>query len=343
MKEFGSDFHLIPKCHYTQLRLTDVYRDAVLMSDGRQCIAALILQEGWRRLWMPEYFCYDVIKTIKQQTGIEIALYPDYPLAKDKEIVKNLPYTDGDALLRINYFGMRNYRSEIVIPVPVIEDHTHDLMGHWALYSDADWCIASLRKSIPLPEGGLLWSPKKKSVTLELENTEDNHRIAYLRWLAMQMKYDYLSGTLSDKDTFRKFYVETEEWFNTAELSLIDERSRDYLSRFDIDQWQKSKDNNWKLLRSLLSSKIPSLQPEDDSCTMFSLVLLAESQKQRDMIRHRLIEQSVYPAILWQVPEKANEDVQDFSHRTLSIHCDGRYSEEDIQLLAEIVNQAIKS
>jgi hypothetical protein len=343
MKEFGSDFHLIPECHYTQLRLTNTYRDVVMMADGRHCIIALIRQERWRRLWMPEYFCYDVIKTIKQLTGIEIALYPDYPLAKDKDIIKNLPYADGDVLFRINYFGMRNHRSEKDIPVPVIEDHTHDLMGHWALYSDADWCIASLRKSLPLPEGGILWSPKKKNVTIKLTNTEDNQRIANMRWQAMQMKYDYLNGTLSDKETFRKLYVETEEWFDTAELSLIDERSKDYLSRFDIDQWQKSKKNNWRLLYSLLSNKIQSLQPEDDLCTMFSLVLLAESQEQRDMIRHRLIERSVYPAILWQVPEKTNEDVQDFSHRMLSIHCDGRYSEEDIRLLAEIVNQAIES
>ena len=76
---------------------------------------------------------------------------------------------------------------------------------------------------------------------------------------------------------------------------------------------------------------------------MFSLVLLAKSQGQREMIRHRLIEHAVYPAILWQVPEVANEEVQDFSHRMLSIHCDGRYTEDDIRHLAEIVNQIIES
>ena len=343
MKEFGSDFHYIDSYNSGRAHLTGVYRDAIMMADGRQCIVALVRQEGWRRMWMPEYFCYEVIETIKQQTDIEIRYYADYPLVEDKAVIKTLPFVDGDVLLRMNYFGMRDHRSEEGIPVPVIEDHTHDLLGHWALYSNADWCIASLRKTLPLPEGGMLWSPKGHRLSLELTNTEENQRIVDKRWQAMQMKSDYLNGTLSEKDAFRKLYVETEEWFDNAALSLIDERSREFVNQLDINLWQGAKKRNWQLLRSLLSKRIQVVQPEDDSCTMFSMVVLADNQEQRDTIRRRLIEHSVYPAILWQVPEDASEKVQDFSHRMLSIHCDGRYTEVDIQQLAGIVNQAIES
>ena len=341
MREFGSDFSQVDIYSSKRAHLTDVYRNAVLMADGRQPIVALIRQEGWRRLWMPEYFCYEVIDTIKRQTGIEIAFYPGYPLADDKTIVANLPYKDGDALLRVNYFGLRDHRSEAEIKVPVIEDHTHDLMGHWALYSNADWCVASLRKTLPLPEGGMLWSPKGHRFSMELTNTEENRRIADMRWKAMQMKRDYLDGALSDKEAFRKLYVETEEWFDTAELSIIDEKSKNYIAQLDINLWQGAKRRNWKMLKSLLAGKIEVLQPEDESCTMFSLVVLAESMKQRDALRRKLIEHAVYPAILWQVPEYVDEKVEDFSHRMLSIHCDGRYTEEDVRQLAEIINDTL--
>jgi hypothetical protein len=336
--EFGSDFHVITEYHSKRAHLTDVYRDVVLMADGRQPIIALVRQEGWRRLWMPEYFCYEVIDTIKQQTGIEIAFYPGYPLADDKSIVANLPYKEGDALLRVNFFGLRDHRSKAEIKVPVIEDHTHDLMGNWALFSDADWCIASLRKTLPLPEGGMLWSPKGHRLSLRLRNTDENQRMADVRWKAMQMKADYLAGNMTEKETFRKLYVETEEWFDTAEMSLIDEKSKDYIAQLDINRWQGAKRRNWKMLKSLITGKIKILQPEDESCTTFSLLLLAESMEQRDAFRRKLIESAVYPAILWHVPENVDEKVKDFSHRMLSIHCDGRYSEEDIIQLAKIIN-----
>lgn len=343
MREFGSDFHQVLDYTSKRAHLTDVYSDVVLTADGRQCMVALIRQEGWKRLWVPEYFCYEVIETIRKSTGIEIILYPDYPLADDREIIQGLLYEEGDALLRMNYFGMRDFRSEKTIPVPVIEDHTHDLLGHWALYSDADWCFASLRKSLPLPEGGMLWSPKGLRLINELENTDNNAQVASKRWQAMQMKRNYIDGTIQDKESFRKLFVETEEWFDSAEPSLIDKQSREYIEGLDINAWIGAKRMNWQMLRSSLSDKIRILRPEDDSCTMFSMIILTENREDRDALRKRLIEDSVYPAILWQVPESVNDVIKDFSCRMLSIHCDGRYDKEDIQQLANIVNQAIES
>ena len=343
MKEFGSDFHFITDYQSKCTRLTDVYNDALLLADGRQCIIALIRQEKWGRLWVPEYYCHEVLETIRKQTSIEIVFYPDCPQLNDKEIVKKLPYSKGDALLRMNYYGMRNHRSEADIPVPVIEDHTHDLYGRWALNSDADWCIASLRKVLPIPEGGMIWSPKGHRLTMKLENSEDNQRIAVVRWEAMKIKSDYLNGALPDKEAFRKRYVETEKWFDTAKLSMIDKMSMEYINGFNFDSWHGAKRCNWQLLCSLLSDKLQILQPEDESCTMFSLVVLSRSQDQRDTLRHSLIEKDVYPAILWDMPKWASEKARDFSDRMLSIHCDGRYTDDDIKKLAGIVYQAIDS
>ena len=343
MREFGSDFHYVTDYQSKGVRLTDVYRDAFFLADGRQCIVALIQQEKWDKLWVPVYFCHEVIETIRQQTNIEIAFYPDNPQSNDKEIVRNLPYSKGDALLRMNYFGMRTHRNEADIPVPVIEDHTHDLYGHWALNSNADWCIASLRKVLPIPEGGMLWSPKGHPFILELENTEDNQSITDVRWEAMKMKRNYLNGIFLDKEAFRKRYVETEEWFDTAELSMIDKRSMDFIHELNVDLWHKTKRNNWQLLYYLLSNKVKILQPENESCAMFSLVVLTGNREQRESLRHSLIERDVYPAILWQMPKWTDENAREFSDRMLSIHCDGRYTEDDIKKLAGIVSQAIES
>ena len=84
------------------------------------------------------------------------------------------------------------------------------------------------------------------------------------------------------------------------------------------------------------------MKAEHESCTMFSLVLLMENREKRDMVRKRLIDNCVYPAILWNVPGEASEASRGFSSRMLSIHCDGRYTEEDVRQLADILNKAIE-
>lgn len=341
MREFGSDFHYIDTYNSGRAHLTDVFRGATLLADGRQCIVALVRQYGWKRIWMPDYFCYEVIDTIKEQTGIEVLYYADSPF--DECQVESLAYEEGDVLMRMNFFGMRGQRSNKNIPCPVIEDHSHDPFGHWALYSDADWCVSSIRKILPIPEGGMLWSPKGHQLKIKLNSSEENEKIAAIRWEGMEMKSRYLKGEDVSKDEFRRHYTETEEWFDHAELALLDERSKTVVSKqLDINLWQDAKRKNWTLLQRLVNSKVCKvLKPEDDTCTMFSLVLLFDNKETRDKVRKHLIEACVYPAILWAVPESASENAVNFSERMLSVHCDGRYSEDDIQQLASILNKAI--
>ena len=342
MIEFGSDFHYIDSYHSRRAHLTDVFHDAMLLADGRQCLIALIRENRWNRLWMPEYFCYEVIETVVNQTGIEVKTYADSPLCEGN--VRRLPFEVGDVLLRMNFFGMRDFRSNKDIPVPVVEDHSHDPLGHWALYSDADWCISSIRKSLPLPEGGMMWSPKGHRFGSGLCPSEENEHIADIRWRGMKMKTQYLYDGNVSKEEFRKCYTETECWFDTAQPTPIDERSREYVSeKLDINLWQGAKRENWRLLNDLVrSDSCKALLPEDETCTMFSFILLFESVEHRNVVRKRLIESSVYPAILWNVPSDVSCMAKGFSERMLSIHCDGRYTSDDIIHLVSILNQALK-
>lgn len=341
MREFGSDFHCIDAYQSQRAHLTDVYPGASYYADGRQCLVTLVLQNGWGRIWMPEYFCYEVIESLRQMTGIEIAYYQDFPTNNAQGIVATLPYRDGDVLLRTNYLGIRDFRCEADIPVPVIEDHTHDLMGHWSLYSKADWCIASLRKTLPIPMGGVLWSPKGHDYPTVVRNSQDAEKIASRRWKAMELKAAYLRGEDVKKEDFRKILIDTEDWFDHAEPSMMDERTMDFIRNLDINAWYNAKRRNWQYLCQMVKTKAQVLKPEDESCNMFSFTILAADRDQRDKWRLGLIENNVYPAILWQVPDTAHKVVGAVSNRLLSIHCDGRYSVEDMENMAKLINQVL--
>ena len=343
MKEYGSDFHYLHLIHSKHAtHLTDVYHGVVMLADGRQCIIELIRQHGWKRLWMPEYFCYEVIESIINCTGIDIAYYYDAPtLSNEDEAIESLPFEEGDALLRMNFFGLRKHRSNRHIPIPVIEDHSHNLLSPWALHSDADWCIASLRKTLPIPEGGILWSPKGHTFTQICQLTTENQAVAKRRWEAMRLKAEYLYGNIEDKEEFRQKFIQTEEWFVHAATSLIDKDSKSYIEQLDITIWQETKLRNWKMLQQMDGTKY--LSPENETCIPFSFVMLAKDEEERNRIRKRLIENALYPAILWNVPNSVCREVKDISRRMLSIHCDARYTESDIRNMRNIISKAISS
>lgn len=163
MREFGSDFHYIESQSSGEYTLSNFFPTANYYANGRKALIHLYKSQGWKRLWVPEYYCYDVIKSLTQ-AGLDLCYYVDYPSFTDdcktlEAIHKNGQFRPKDAVLRVNYFGTRSYRSPEKLPIAVVEDHTHDLIGEWALRSDAEWCIASLRKTLPIPDGGILWSP----------------------------------------------------------------------------------------------------------------------------------------------------------------------------------------
>ena len=78
MKEFGSDFHFVCDCQGEDNTVKDFYPKANCYADGRQALIHLYLTQGWQRLWVPNYFCYDVIASLKQ-FGLNLAFYHDWP------------------------------------------------------------------------------------------------------------------------------------------------------------------------------------------------------------------------------------------------------------------------
>lgn len=346
MIEYGSDFHFIAPTSGAEKTLYDFYPHANLYADGRQALIHLYQTQGWQRLWVPEYFCYEVVESLKE-AGLNLFFYTDYPgYSKDSQTLESINkkglFKASDAILRVNYFGTRSYRSPEKLPVAaVVEDHTHDLIGGWAMISHADWCIASLRKSLPIPEGGILWSPVGLTLPTAPVTSEENERIASIRWEAMKLKTRYLAGEDVEKSAFRAGYVDTEEYFDTAPVCAIDDTSREYLRTFDIQDWYRRKRENWDILKDIKKDGVKVLKPEDYGCYPFSLILQFDDINKRDIVRKALIEKCIYPAILWSVPPTGDGEVFVFSRTMLSIHCDARYSKEDILSMKSIIESIL--
>ncbi len=340
MKEFGSDFHKCDSDFQGASNYFDVLGDVRLYASGRHAIEAILKYGGWKRIWIPAYFCYEVIGYIKS-IGIEVCLYDDFPLCENEnEIIYNLPYRKGDVLFRMNYFGFRRKRSNKNIAVPVIEDHTHGVISCWALKSDADYCIVSLRKSLPIAAGGILWSPKQFELPKQIEESVACRKMAEMRFDAMKLKAVYLREG-GDKNIFRDKYIESEECIDSLSLTGMDCESEKIVRGMNIKLWLDLKRDNWYIAKGLLDRRFCILEStEDDLWYPFSLTLLCKSNAERERLRKYMIGNCIYPAILWELPDNSLFfKAKDFSDRMLSVHCDARYSRNDIYQMCNLLNK----
>ena len=122
----------------------------------------------------------------------------------------------------------------------------------------------------------------------------------------------------------------------------MDAESQRFLRSFDIREWNKRKWENWELLQDIKKVGVRVLRPENRGCYPFSLILVFMTGEERNRVRKALIEKQVYPAILWSIPHcPADGELLQFSNGMLSIHCDARYTKEDILQMKSIIESTL--
>ena len=330
MIEFGSDYHLCGEKHTGGNTLFDMFPNVRLYACGRHAFSALLGHHDWKRIWIPAYFCYEVISHI-EQLNIAIELYNDFPNnTNSKEIIESLPIREGDVLLRVNYFGVDLSAETLDIDIPIIEDHTLGLNSEWAKNSTADWCVASLRKSLPIAIGGMLWSPKQHTLPQSVELTNEVVELADKRYEAMSLKTAYLNNQFHQKDVFRNLYIETEQQIETLQVSGLDNRTIEIIAHLNIETWLNTKRENWETAHHLLTPY--AIRHIENAKSPFSILLKCTSNEEREQLKKHLIQRHIYPAILWTIPEDLPfDEAKAYADTMLSVHCDARYNSEDIE------------
>jgi hypothetical protein len=226
-------------------------------------------------------------------------------------------------------------------PAIAIEDHSHDLLAPWALESGADYAIASLRKTLPLPDGGVVWSPRDLGVPTESPITGQHASSALLRLSAMVLKRDYLRGEMVSKPAFRAMSIEGERTMASGPPSGISTFSRERLRTVPAEKWRFRRARNLDALRARLSM-VGGFEILD---LPHALTLLFGDTEARDRVRMRLIDAAIYPVVLWPLDDQAVDGIPaehvELSRRILAIPCDQRYSIEDMDRVASAVERAV--
>lgn len=315
--------------------------DGLLAGCGRDALRLIGGLARHQRWWIPSYFCQQVIDAVRG-AGVELLAYPDSPLSPqlDLSMIDDRP---GDAVLVVNYFGLRS-AADVLVPdgftAEIIEDHTHAPSSPWARTSDADFCFASLRKLYPLADGGAVWSPQRHRLPRAPKTTSALRLGALEKLTGMLLKRWYLEGHAVTKPDFRSRLEAGEGSLMAREISSMTTLSRLALATFPLAEWDRIQVRNFQaLLRHLPSSAaFRVLEPSPNASAPFSAFCVFDRAEECERVRAALITKRIYPSRLWPLDEPLLDGVPTehsrLSRRSFSIPIDMRYAVADMDRVA---------
>jgi hypothetical protein len=320
-------------------------------ASGRDALAALI-QHGvktraWRRCFVPSYYCADVVTAILG-TGIHVLRYEDSPLWLTP-VQPPVVFQPGDAFLLVNYFGLRTQEAARLVslgPADLLEDHTHDPWSDWAKHSTAAYCFASLRKTLPIPDGATLWSPLGLGLPDPVAVTPARGLASQKKLAAMILKSLYLQGEFGDKPTFRRLQLEGETEIGTGPVSAATPLANELLSVLPWDRWRGKRAANYQCLAAALGGLegVDILTPFSRSTCPFAVVLHFNDPEVRGHVRDQLTRMAMYTAVHWPLERDSEprlRNAQLLSERLVSLPCDYRFDACALQRVAAEVRSAI--
>jgi len=312
-----------------------------LFYTGRQAIKYVIeaikLDTQINTFWIPEYYCQHVTHWLKN-TYKNIKTYKVDP-TNPNFIIKGEDFIEqNDVILINNFWGasqclFTNKNKKTI----VIEDHSHGWLSFSSKHSKADFCIASLRKSVPTPLGAIAWKPNKT----KLPSVTEHHSDLFVNiWdslaLAMKKKCEFEkepgSNELLKKDFLSLVSDAENKMHNNYDLIKIKNNHEDLIKHYlKFDYLQLKVKNYNAILNTIKHHGNFNIITSKD--TPFGLTLHFKDIQSMKTFRNQLIAKRIYPSLLW----LNNPDSYGYF---LNIHVDFRYNTDDMIYIGDIINQS---
>ncbi|MBW6434233.1 hypothetical protein KZ829_10870 [Actinoplanes hulinensis] len=333
--EIGSEFHWDPAA------LLSTERGGLpgwlptrraLFATGCGALSSLLdLLTPAGRLHVPTYFCMGVAEALSAQ--VPVTWYRHLPDGRGPHW-DTLRAADGDVVLAQSLFGrddgtawdawMRAHPG-----VTVIEDHSHDPFSEWACASTAAYAVASLRKTLPLPDGGLLWSPRGLDLPVPSGPASGG---AELKLTAMLLKAAWLDGRPVPKDHFRELQQRGEQQllgsaaaasaFTTAVLPVL-----------DVAGIRAASARNAAEIVAALVGRVTS--------DGFRVQLTCPSGQVRDALLAHLARHGIYAPVHWRQDRagfwSGDDEAAGLADRMLTLPVDHRCGPGDLRRIAETI------
>lgn len=351
MREFGSEFHISYGADTYFSGIEGCFADFDYTRSGREALSLAARTDGPGLLLMPAYSCWSMDYPF-EEAGWKIEYY-----RLNSDLTVDLDYLEGrirslrpKALLVMNYFGFAPVDEAVrlakgIIPeIIVIEDFTHCLFTFDSVFDSlVDYYAASIRKSLGVPDGGVLYSVRSiDKAGLEVQDT----RFSLLHKEAGILKNNYFyTADADEKQAFRSLQAEAgADIKENGGLYAISEFSESVLRNTLTDSVRIARQSNYRHLYGLVpesEAMRPLFAPSADVQAPFMMPVICGN---RDELQSALAGKGVYCQLLWPLSERKREvcPVAGRMEETmLAVPIDQRYSYDDIEEMGERIREVV--
>ncbi|UWX56095.1 hypothetical protein NYZ99_07265 [Maribacter litopenaei] len=270
-----------------------------------------------------------------------IRYYDINPFDIDEQVDWKL-FSSKDLVLVQNYWGLKKTVYPIGNRPIIVEDHSHGWLTQGCLESRADFCIASLRKTIPVPLGGIAWKPRKSLSNLPFPKAENkfapiSRSSMNISWslITKAMELKSKAATNEDKREFLGTYINGELYLGeNFDILPLEEDHYNTIKPLLLKDFNVFKKRNLAYLNKKLLPTKKFKRLHYLNGTPFGLLFIFKDRETLDQLKKHLIEKSIYPAELW------NNNPIKYQHKyLLNIHVDFRYTPNDLDYIAKSINE----
>jgi hypothetical protein len=335
--EIGSEFHWDPALLLTVAQEGQLPAGHELFATGCGAMSALLRQLALPgRLHVPSFFCMGVADALS--SDMPLAWYTHRPDARGPRL-ETLHARPGDVVLAQNLFGREDGAAwrdwiESHPDVTVVEDHSHDPFGPWAAASTAPYAVASLRKTLPLPDGGLLWSPQGHDLPTPAGEPSEG---AHLKLTAMLLKAAWRDGRPIAKETFRDLQRRGEQTLLGSAAPPSDFTAA-VLPVLNIPRLRTASTRNARALSALLGLECDVPR----GAAPFRVQLLCADEQSRDDLLRHLAGHGIFAPVHWRQDRdgvwSGDDESAELAGRILTVPVDHRCGPADVHRVAQVLS-----
>lgn len=296
---------------------------------------------------VPSYLCHSVATTLLREGIIPIYYSVDANLEPSMDDILMRKTVDTKAILIMDYFGRGSSLDEHVPALvseglSVLYDVSHSLFYRLRQPSGLVTAyVGSLRKLLPLPDGGIVFSKQIQDIT-SWSGQRNTLEHASLRTAAMVWKEAWLRNGDKPKPPFRELFVQAESLLDESdEIGPISDVSKVLLNLVDLEFIVLRRRTNFLELLRLSDTWPENTRPfldslESEECPLGFPVIVDE----RDDLRQFLIDRLVYPPVHWAIDICTLGEFVDsiwLSKHMLTLPCDHRYDSRDMRVISELI------
>lgn len=302
------------------------YPKAIKYVSARSAFFDLLAQNNIKKIWMPKFICDSMIEPLLI-LDIDIQYYD-----LDERFYPNIPscLEANSYLLYVNYFGLcTNIQKELLSIYPgsqLIFDHSQ---AFFVKPFDCFATIYSIRKFLPVAEGGLLICETLTEPNYEYRDVED---------MLQQYQHCFIRR-LSNASEAYKIFNDNEMSLNGCTPKNISGITEELINCFDYSSIQSKRLENFKFLHTFLGS-INQLHIDIDNLTSpLTYPLLLEKK-----ISNSLIDNNIFTPTYW-LDSLQRLDAESFETKfvlnTTHIICDQRYTQQEMQFQIDKIREYI--